>query len=151
MPVIYMRDTSGHVFTTTHAEYHPDAVKLKKAEGEAAILAQKKEGLLKMIGPGSTVYSVCHSVSRSGMSRELSFYVSHEGRIVGINHYIAAIKGYKLGNHGLKIGGCGMDMGFHVVYGLGRALWPNGTPEAHGTRNGAPDKDGGYALKHEWL
>ena len=52
---------------------------------------------------------------------------------------------------GLRVSGCGMDMGFHVVYNLGYALWPDGTPEPHGTRNGAPDSDGGYALKHRWL
>jgi len=44
-----------------------------------------------------------------------------------------------------------IDMGFHVVYNLGRTLWPEGTPEPHGTRNGEPDRDGGYALNHQWL
>uniref|UniRef100_A0AB74UFV0 Uncharacterized protein n=1 Tax=Caulobacter phage BL57 TaxID=3348355 RepID=A0AB74UFV0_9VIRU len=52
---------------------------------------------------------------------------------------------------GIKVGGCGMDMGFHLVYSLGRTLWPNGTPKPHSTRNGEPDRDGGYALKKEWL
>jgi hypothetical protein len=42
-------------------------------------------------------------------------------------------------------------MGFAAVYNLGYALWPNGTPEPHGTRNGVPDRDGGYALKQCWL
>ncbi|AFU86493.1 hypothetical protein D869_gp090 [Caulobacter phage CcrRogue] len=52
---------------------------------------------------------------------------------------------------GIKVGGCGMDMGFHLVYSLGRTLWPNGTKKPHGSRNGEPDRDGGYALKHSWL
>lgn len=52
---------------------------------------------------------------------------------------------------GIKVGGTGMDMGFHLVYGLGRTLWPDGTAKPHGTRNGEPDRDGGYALKHSWL
>lgn len=52
---------------------------------------------------------------------------------------------------GIAIGGCGMDMGFSLVYDLGRTLWPNGTPKAHSTRNGEPDRDGGYALKHQWI
>jgi hypothetical protein len=47
--------------------------------------------------------------------------------------------------------GAGMDMGFELVYRLGQAMWPNGTPEPHGTRNGQPDSDGGYALEHKWL
>lgn len=53
--------------------------------------------------------------------------------------------------NGIKIGGCGMDMGFALVYNLGCTLWPKGTPKPHGTRNGAPDSAGGYALKQEWL
>lgn len=54
-------------------------------------------------------------------------------------------------NGGIKIGGYGMDMGFSLVYDLGRTLWPKGTPKPHGKRNGEPDSDGGYALKQEWL
>jgi hypothetical protein len=52
---------------------------------------------------------------------------------------------------GITIGGCGMDMGFELVYQLGYALWPNGTPAPHGTRNGEPDTNGGYALRQRWL
>jgi hypothetical protein len=52
---------------------------------------------------------------------------------------------------GIKVGGCGMDMGFHLVYSLGSTLWPKGTPKPHGTSNGEPDRAGGYALKKEWL
>lgn len=52
---------------------------------------------------------------------------------------------------GIKIGGCGMDMGFALVYDLGATLWPKGTPKPHGKRNGEPDSEGGYALKHSWL
>lgn len=52
---------------------------------------------------------------------------------------------------GVRVGGCGMDMGFHLVYQLGSVLWPKGTKKPHGKRNGEPDYSGGYALKHEWL
>lgn len=52
---------------------------------------------------------------------------------------------------GIKISGCGQDMGFALVYSLGSTLWPKGTPKPHGTRNGEPDTAGGYALKHSWL
>lgn len=52
---------------------------------------------------------------------------------------------------GIKIGGAGMDMGFALVYNLGRTMWPKGTKKPHGTRNGVPDGDGGYALAHAWL
>lgn len=52
---------------------------------------------------------------------------------------------------GIAIGGGGMDMGFQLVYNLGRTLWPKGTKKPHGTRNGVPDRDGGYAIKQTWL
>ena len=58
-------------------------------------------------------------------------------------------KGFKQG--GAIIQGCGMDMGFSLVYELGAYLWPEGTDKPHGTRNGEPDSDGGYALNHRWL
>jgi hypothetical protein len=38
-----------------------------------------------------------------------------------------------------------------VTRNLGATLWPDGTPEPHGTHNGQPDRAGGYALKHQWL
>lgn len=52
---------------------------------------------------------------------------------------------------GIAASGCGMDMGFNLVYNLGATLWPKGTPKPHGKRNGEPDRSGGYALKHSWL
>jgi hypothetical protein len=58
---------------------------------------------------------------------------------------------YDRDKSGIKIGGCGMDMGFALVYNLGSTLWPKGTPKPHGTRNGEPDRAGGYALKQDWL
>lgn len=58
---------------------------------------------------------------------------------------------YDRDRSGIKIGGAGMDMGFALVYALGRTLWPDGTKKPHGTRNGEPDRDGGYALNHSWL
>lgn len=73
--------------------------------------------------------------------------------IVPIHWHIANILSYKLSDTytGLKVTGCGMDMGFHVVYALGANLWPKGTPKPHGKRNGEADSEGGYALKHSWL
>lgn len=72
---------------------------------------------------------------------------------VSISGMMARANGYTFDQDrgGLKVGGCGMDMGFSVVYGLGMALWPNGTPKPHGVRNGEPDSDGGYAIGHRWL
>ena len=107
---------------------------------------------LALLKPSQTVYTGLNSVSSSGMSRQISLYVVDNNQIRNITWLVGNILNLKIGSkNGLVVGGCGMDMGFHVVYGLGRALWPNGTPEPHGRRNGEPDSDGGYALKHSWL
>jgi hypothetical protein len=54
---------------------------------------------------------------------------------------------------GLRVSGCGMDMGFDIVYNLGRFLFPKGDGKTVTGRNGdtKPETDGGYLLKQEWL
>lgn len=124
----------------------------KEAEREDA-----KTRLLAMLKPGDRVYTVLRHVSASGMSRRISLVIpttDHEGKpaVTSIDRLAARLLSYRQHDRGgLVVGGCGMDMGFHVVYALGSALWPDGTPEPHGRRNGEPDTAGGYALKHEWL
>lgn len=139
---------------------------------------EKKEAierLLQAVEPGDTVYTIIRHVSRSGMQREISLVTIDRSIATGIlaehavndargiaklghdalttiDYWVARALGYRIGKHGgIIVGGCGMDMGFHLVYNLGRMLWPNGTAKPHGTRNGQPDNDGGYALKHGWL
>lgn len=104
----------------------------------------------RLLKPGDTVFTILRHVSRSGMSRRISLLT---GDLQQLDRLIdRAGWGRVSKNHeGLVAGGCGMDMGFALVYNLGRAVWPDGTPEPHGSRNGAPDRDGGYALKHSWL
>lgn len=75
-------------------------------------------------------------------------------RIMPITWYVAHATGATPLDRGewvIGMGGAGYDAGFECVYQLGRALWPNGTPEPHGVRNGEPDSEGGYALRHERL
>lgn len=109
-----------------------------------------RASLLKILKPNDKIYCVLRHVSKSGMSRKIDFYKMTKDGPRWLSNYIADILEYRQDN-GLVIGGCGMDMGFHVVYTLGATLWPTGTAKPHGTRNGEPDSDGGYALKHEWL
>lgn len=108
--------------------------------------------LLEILKPGATVYTELKRVSKSGMSRVISLKAIQDGEIIALDYLASRVTGYRLdSNGGLKVGGCGMDMGFHLVYVLGSALWPHGTPEPHDSRNGVPDTDGGYALRHQWL
>ncbi len=110
--------------------------------------------LLEVLKPGSRVYTILRHVSKSGMQREISLVIvdPRDNELFTLDYLVSRALGYRIGKHGgLVCGGAGMDMGYHLVYNLGRALWPQGTPKPHGTRNGQPDRDGGHALKHMWL
>lgn len=146
--------------------------------------AESIAALRKMLRPGMTVYTVLRHSSASGMSRVIDVVIAYrDTRDVyplgadGRRDYDAkprrvanGIKARSIGWHvaraigerwdgdrwGIRVTGCGMDMGFHVVYSLGRTLWPDGFKLRPGMRgrNGDTsgfDRDGGYALRHEWL
>lgn len=135
--------------------------------------AEKKEAierLLRTVEPGDTVYTIIRHVSRSGMQRAISLVaidrttiilpidsgakIAALGRdsVTSIDYFAARALGWRIHKHGgIVVDVCGMDMGFRLVYTLGRTLWPDGTPTPHGRRNGNPDSDGGHALKHRWL
>lgn len=105
-----------------------------------------------------TLYTICRHVSSSGMFRLISVYVIQNNEPFCIDGWIENWTHYERDKkrQGLRVSGCGMDMGFDVVYNFSRALFPKGfhyrKGESH--RNGDPspvDKDGGYALNHRWL
>lgn len=132
--------------------------KAQKAEREE--LLREMRGFIK---PGNTIYTVLRHVSQSGMSRNISLYILDEdgrGNIYPrmLDGMAAKVLGYSLARNteGVKVGGAGMDMGFHLVYALGRALYPDGFKLKEGQygRNGDTsgfDKDGGYSLRHQWI
>lgn len=123
--------------------------------------------LKEILKPGDTVYTVVRSVSRSGMSREIDVYFfDKKGNKFYLSYLVSRALEYKQADNGaLKVGGCGMDMGFHVVYGLSRTLYRDGF-RCTGKKCGANDHfnegtprdgkrkhtgDGGYALRQEWI
>lgn len=124
-----------------------------------AEIEESRAKLLKHLKPGDTVYTLLEHRSASGMSRDIRVLIIKEAWESGTpvifqpNHHIATLLGLPRARKGdgVRMSGCGMDMGFEIVYRLGRALWPQGTDKPHGRRNGEPDSDGGYALKHQWL
>lgn len=122
--------------------------KAQQADREEAM--ERLRGLLK---PGQEVLCVLRHRSRSGMQRVIDLKTIVDGELQGIGWSAAIAMGDRFDPHreGIVVGGCGMDMGFHLVYNLGATLWPKGTDKPHGTRNGQPDTAGGYALKHRWV
>ena len=114
--------------------------------------SESRQTLLELLKPGDTVYTVLKHVSRSGMMRHIQLKLVRDGDICDITYHAACAMGDSIAKDGgIRVSGCGMDMGFALIYNLGVVLWPTGTPEPHSTRNGEPDLDGGYALKQRWI
>lgn len=123
--------------------------KYTKREQEKAI-----EQLRAELKPGDTVHTVLRHVSRSGMQRRIDVVLLRDGDTRYLTWLVAKALGLRsTGNgDGVVVGGCGMDMGFHIVYELGSVLWPKGADYVSG-RNGskASEPCGGYCLKQRWI
>lgn len=120
-----------------------------RKEHDAARKAAAIKRLATMLKPGDDVYPVMMHRSSSGMSRRYRVFlpIKRDARRLGIvdaTRYVALACGYRMRDGELVVGGCGGS--FDIVYSLGWSLWPKGTRKPHGTRNGKPDRDGGYAL-----
>ena len=88
---------------------------------------EAKAKLREWIKPGDTVHTILRHVSRSGMQREIGIVLLKDGTDLHPNYLVAKAIGERIGKRdGIIVGGCGMDMGFQVVYSLGRTLWPDG-------------------------
>lgn len=132
---------------------------------------QEQIELLRGLCPvGSTVMTVLRSVSRSGMMRHVSVKVVNPktGELLDITWNVARLAGFRLvdslgGFRALKVGGCGTDVGFEVVYHLGRKLYGGrffcigeGCPandHANGDAKRTPHahSDAGYSLRQRWI
>ncbi|NYE30961.1 hypothetical protein HDE78_003938 [Rhodanobacter sp. K2T2] len=84
------------------------------------------EQLRQWLPKGTRVFTILRSVSRSGMRREISVVVFLPGddRPIHPNHHVCKVLGLRRGkSDGVVLNGCGMDMGFHLVYELAHALY----------------------------
>ena len=129
-----------------------EAEKLTGKVAQEAVTNYIRSQLLEFIAPGSSLTAVRTHYSRSsGTARYRVFAVAHDRNgapyIRQITQQVAALCGFRLSKENeITMGGYGYSKSFQIGYSLGLALWPNGTPEPHGTRNGEPDSCGGYAL-----
>jgi hypothetical protein len=94
-------------------------------------MLQQEESLTvlrDLLPPGSTAHTILRHVSRSGMSRRISVVVITPEGPRDVTWHVAQVTGFRLSrdHEGLVVGGCGMDMGFAVVYSLSRSLYPEG-------------------------
>jgi len=146
-------------------------------------IAEAKAQLRKWLKPGDTVHTILDHVSRSGMSRDIRVVILRDGEALHPNYSVSVVLGLPRASRGdgMRVGGCGMDMGFHIVHSLGYALFgqeaETGTgKEANALRKAIYNADkfywhqggkkekpnwnkpgrewfecAGYALKHRWL
>lgn len=138
---------------------------------------EARETLRGMVMPGDVVHTILRHISRSGMSGVISVHVIGQAEATWLSGLVERAVGYKMHRHyeGLVVGGCGMDMGFSVVYELSRVLYPDGfgcvgegcpsNDHSNGDRDYTPEgaadgdgervrhwhNDGGYALRQRWL
>ena len=120
----YFRNTEGHVYSSYDGKpWQPTDTAVTKKDGETAQREQAKDELRKLLKPRTTVYTILNHCSASGMSRSISLAIGQkDGSIRKLDYLVATAKGVHIDEKhgGLKVGGCGMDMGFHLVYNLGR-------------------------------
>lgn len=122
----------------------------KMTRKKAAERAEAVARLRKLLRPGSEVYTVIKHVARSGMSRQIALMVVRKKEIWDISGFVATALGWRwVDSNAVQVSGCGMDMAFHIVYELGRVLFPEGGPAEVSGRRGRPgqhEPDGGYLL-----
>lgn len=65
----------------------------------------------------SKIYAIVRGVSKSGMSRRLSFFMIEDGDLRNITHVIAQCLGKTLNEQewSFRVSGCGMDMIAHTL------------------------------------
>lgn len=98
-------------------------------KAQAAEREEARERLRVLLKPGDTVHTVLRHESRSGMLRVVDLkHVGDDGSIehIGCSAALAMGDTWDSQREGIKVTGCGMDMGFALVYNLGAVLWPEG-------------------------
>ena len=135
----FIRDKAGFVFETSSPHIWNDCERITKKAGIEARKRQAIEQLKNILSEGDTVYTVLRHCSASGMSRRIDLYIFRDNQKHYLTGLFAHAMGEKAPEDGYKVGGCGMDMGFHLVYTLSSVLFPEDR------------KTGGYKLNHEWI
>jgi len=97
---------------------------------------ERAEAFLKDWFPkGSTAHTTVVHVAQSGMSRHIKVFAISGERIQNISYHVSKLLDWRFTNkEAVFVGGCGMDMGFHLIYTLSSILY-----------------DDGYAIKQSWV
>ncbi len=105
---------------------------MKHSKADVELYLQETRHYLPLYtgGEKQRVYQIVRKVAPSGMSRVISTYVIHQGDLVCLDYRVHVLTGLPLAkDQGVRIGGCGMDMGFALLDRLVSKLYPDVTPE----------------------
>jgi hypothetical protein len=95
----------------------------KQTEQEKADAIKQLRSEIK---PGTTLRTILRHVTKSGMSRSVSvIQIKRDGSTYEWDYLISKALDTKIDeyNGGLKVGGCGFDAQFEIVYRLSLALY----------------------------
>jgi hypothetical protein len=94
------------------------------------------ENLREILKPGDTLLAICYNVSRNGMNRSVRCLASRDGEPLDVSHMVAEVLNLRCDKSGgVRVRGCGMDMGFWLTYTLSAKLY-------------GYENRGGYAIRH---
>jgi hypothetical protein len=146
-----------------------------KTEQVQADKADALRTLRRNLVPGDTVYTVLRKYDKRTGNKVISLLAlarcdvgpHAQPELWNISGLVSRLTGWKLGNTdmtGIKKDALGMDAGFHLVYTLGRFIWPDGYPcpgervcvwNEHGGSDAQPyggvHPETGYVLRHRWI
>ena len=99
----------------------------------------REEAIAKLkeaIKPGDLLYTQLEHVTKSGMNRFIRVRKVEDNYPYEYTGLVAKALDWTYSDkyHAIKVGGCGMDMGFHLINTLSYTLY-----------------DDGYAIKQRWL
>ena len=99
---------------------------------------EAKAELMQRLPKGITLYTDLVHVSQSGMTRWIKPIVIINNEPINISYWVNNLfedkTALKNGSQCVKVSGCGMDMGFHLVYSISSRL-----------------HDDGYAINQRWI
>lgn len=124
----------------TTKKQQKEEIKRNAVEHLTDILTKTKKREMYKDGEKSMVpvlYTIIRHVARSGMQRSIDVIsISEDGEVYNISYLVKTALDMQIDqkNGGVKMGGCGMDMGFALVDHLSYKLYNRG-----------------YAIHQEWL
>ncbi len=126
-------DNSGNTIIAVHTQRavelyanDPAYTRLKISKGKALYVEQCRDTLKSLLPVKSTVWTCIRSVSKSGMSRNVSFHTVVNGEIQNITYLVSVALRLKVTGDLVKLVGCGTDVCYDCVYNLSRTIHPDG-------------------------